>query len=117
MEDKTQTVKKRSKQNKNNNDDSESDDENVIDMDGPGYYMIHVAYQFSTTAFKIKESTPFVKLMKQFCTTKNLQYGIVRFVYDGIRIQEDDTVSSLGMEDDDIIDALTEQTGGCGYVL
>ncbi|QRW22994.1 ubiquitin-like Rad60 SUMO-like protein [Rhizoctonia solani] len=35
-----------------------------------------------------------------------------RFLYDGNRINDEDTPSSLDMEDDDTIDVMVEQVGG-----
>ena len=71
-----------------------------------------MVYDFSNTSFRIKPVTKLGKLMQEFCRMKNLQFGEVRFLYDSQRIKEDDTVESLGIKDDDIIDALTQQTGG-----
>ena len=37
----------------------------------------------------------------------------VRFLFDGEAVGDDDTFQSLDMEDEDSIDILNRQTGGC----
>ncbi|KIM34751.1 hypothetical protein M413DRAFT_33046 [Hebeloma cylindrosporum] len=47
--------------------------------------------------------------------TRNLSKydtGSIRFIYDGVRIRDDDTPASLGMKNDDEIDVQVEQVGG-----
>jgi len=64
------------------------------------------------TCFKIKCTTPLSKLMNAWCKKNSASKESVRFLYDGERLQGDATAESLGMENDDIIDAVLQQTGG-----
>lgn len=62
--------------------------------------------------FKIKKKTKFKKLIDAYCQRQAVEPLSVRFLYDGVRIQPDQTPESLEMEDGDIIDAVLQQTGG-----
>lgn len=62
--------------------------------------------------FKIREDVPFIRLMKAYCGRTGVDQDSVRFLYDGNRIKDDDTPKGLGMEADDVIDAMVQQTGG-----
>lgn len=62
--------------------------------------------------FKLKANTPLRKLMDAYCSREGLPNEGVRFLYDGDRINRDQTPAELSMEDGDEIDALVEQTGG-----
>ncbi|KAF4656406.1 Small ubiquitin- modifier 1 [Perkinsus chesapeaki] len=64
--------------------------------------------------FKLKRGTPLRKLMDAYCTREGLPTDGVRFLYDGERINRDQTPQELDMQDQDEIDALVEQTGGFG---
>lgn len=63
--------------------------------------------------FKLKMSTPLRKLMDAYCQREGLPVDGVRFLYDGERVNRDQTPEELDMQDGDEIDALVEQTGGC----
>ncbi|KAJ2691024.1 SUMO protein smt3, partial [Coemansia spiralis] len=63
----------------------------------------------SEIMFKIKRSTKLSKLMQAYCTRTGKSSGTVRFLVDGERIVGDNTPESLGLEDGDTIDAMTEQ--------
>ncbi|XP_065845438.1 small ubiquitin-related modifier 2-like [Oscarella lobularis] len=65
-----------------------------------------------TVHFKIKKHTSFKKLMQAFCDRQGVQRNTLRFTFDGRRIAEDDTPAKLEMEEDDIIEAFQDQTGG-----
>jgi len=62
--------------------------------------------------FKIKKQTPLRKLIEAYCGRQGIDANTVRFLYDGQRIQQDQTPKELEMEDNDIIDAVLQQTGG-----
>ena len=62
--------------------------------------------------FKIKRHTQLKKLMDAYCKKQGIQRSQVRFLYDGATINEEKTPDDLEMEDDDVIDAMVEQTGG-----
>ncbi|KAJ2383259.1 hypothetical protein H4S02_005384 [Coemansia sp. RSA 2611] len=62
--------------------------------------------------FKIKRSTKLAKLMQAYCSRTGKSSGTVRFLVDGERITGESTPETLGLEDGDTIDAMTEQVGG-----
>ena len=62
--------------------------------------------------FKLKANTPLRKLMDAYCQREGLPTEGTRFLYDGDRINRDQTPAELSMQDGDEIDALVEQTGG-----
>lgn len=66
----------------------------------------------SEVQFKIKKATPLKKLTDAYCQRQGVSFDSVRFLYDGNRLNIEKTPADLGMEDDDIIDAALEQTGG-----
>ncbi|KAG4442861.1 hypothetical protein IFR05_001657 [Cadophora sp. M221] len=62
--------------------------------------------------FKIKRSTQLKKVMNAYCQRQGLDMKAVRFLFDGERLQEDDTPTSREMEEDDVIEVFLEQLGG-----
>ncbi|RDB21818.1 Ubiquitin-like protein SMT3 [Hypsizygus marmoreus] len=66
--------------------------------------------------FKIKRSTKLSKLQGAYANKVGKDVGSIRFLYDGTRINDDDTPTSLDMEDNDTIDVMVEQVGGLGRV-
>ncbi|KAJ6510812.1 small ubiquitin-related modifier [Mycena sanguinolenta] len=62
--------------------------------------------------FKIKRSTKLSKLQGAYASKVGKDVGSIRFLYDGARINDDDTPASLDMEDNDTIDVMVEQVGG-----
>ncbi|KAI6014365.1 ubiquitin-related domain-containing protein [Pisolithus marmoratus] len=62
--------------------------------------------------FKIKRSTKLSKLQGAYANKVGKDVASIRFLYDGNRINEDDTPASLDMEDNDTIDVMVEQVGG-----
>ncbi|KAI9503311.1 putative ubiquitin [Coemansia spiralis] len=74
-----------------------------------------VSADSSEVMFKIKRNTKLAKLMQAYCTRTGQALGTVRFLVDGERINADNTPESLGLEDGDAIDAMTEQVGGGIY--
>ncbi|PPQ69402.1 hypothetical protein CVT25_004635 [Psilocybe cyanescens] len=62
--------------------------------------------------FKIKRSTKLSKLQGAYASKVGKDVGSIRFLYDGSRIQDDDTPATLDMEDNDTIDVMVEQVGG-----
>ncbi|KAF8198199.1 small ubiquitin-related modifier [Mycena galopus ATCC 62051] len=65
--------------------------------------------------FKIKRSTKLSKLQGAYASKVGKDVSSIRFLYDGARINDDDTPSSLDMEDNDTIDVMVEQVGGASY--
>lgn len=62
--------------------------------------------------FKIKRHTPLRKLMNAYCDRAGLSMQVVRFRFDGSPINENDTPTSLEMEEGDTIEVYQQQTGG-----
>ena len=62
--------------------------------------------------FKIKRSTQLKKLMDAYCKKQGISRSSVRFLFDGAQLDENKTPDDVKMEDDDVIDAMVEQTGG-----
>ncbi|KAI9065733.1 small ubiquitin-like modifier [Trametes sanguinea] len=62
--------------------------------------------------FKIKRNTKLSKLQGAYANKVGKDVNSIRFLYDGVRIGEDDTPASLDMEDNDSIDVMVEQVGG-----
>ncbi|KAI0701291.1 ubiquitin-like protein [Cytidiella melzeri] len=65
--------------------------------------------------FKIKRNTKLSKLQGAYANKVGKDVGSIRFLYDGNRINDDDTPASLDMEDNDTIDVMVEQVGGSVY--
>src|SRR5690349_9871586 len=66
----------------------------------------------SSVYFKVKKTTQLRKLMEAYCKRVGKESTEVRFLFDGQRIEGDQTPQELEMEDDDEIDAMVAQTGG-----
>ena len=62
--------------------------------------------------FRIKNTTPFRKLMDAYCKKLGLSKQAVRFTYDGRRLQDYDVPKACGVQDGDEIDVFQEQQGG-----
>jgi len=62
--------------------------------------------------FKIKRNTKLSKLQGAYAAKVGKDVNSIRFLYDGNRINDDDTPASLDMEDNDTIDVMVEQVGG-----
>jgi len=62
--------------------------------------------------FKIKRNTKLSKLQGAYANKVGKDINTIRFLYDGVRINEDDTPASLDMDDNDTIDVMVEQVGG-----
>ncbi|KAF8329800.1 ubiquitin-related domain-containing protein, partial [Cantharellus anzutake] len=59
--------------------------------------------------FKIKRSTKLVKLQNAYANKVGKDVSGIRFLYDGVRINDGDTPTSLGMDDNDRIDVMVER--------
>ncbi|XP_025197008.1 small ubiquitin-related modifier-like [Melanaphis sacchari] len=62
--------------------------------------------------FRVKASTPLVRLKRSYCSKLGFRVDELRFVFDGHRITDDDTPKKLGMINDDVIEIYQERTGG-----
>lgn len=63
--------------------------------------------------FRVKTKTKFEKIISAYCQKKGLDSKALRFVHEGTRIHGQQTPEELGMEDNEVIDAIVEQLGGC----
>ena len=61
--------------------------------------------------FKVRKTTPFLKLMNAFCTRQSKSMDSVKFLLNGQRINPTDTPESLDMDEGDTIDVVMQQTG------
>uniref|UniRef100_A0A7S0T4E4 Ubiquitin-like domain-containing protein n=1 Tax=Erythrolobus madagascarensis TaxID=708628 RepID=A0A7S0T4E4_9RHOD len=67
--------------------------------------------------FKIKRTTQLQKLMKAYSERLGANIQTYRFMFDGKRVENDDTPEKLDMDEGDCIDAMVYQQGGAGYIL
>jgi small ubiquitin-related modifier len=56
--------------------------------------------------FKVKKTTKMGKVFKAYCQKLNLFVDCVRFLFDGVRVNDNQTPDELDMEGDEEIDAL-----------
>mmetsp|Transcript_6533 Transcript_6533/g.11351 ORF Transcript_6533/g.11351 Transcript_6533/m.11351 type:complete len:107 (+) Transcript_6533:92-412(+) len=71
----------------------------------------------SEIIFRIKRSTPLKKLIDAYCMRNGLASTQVRIMVDGERIAPEDTADYLGLENDDVLDAVQAQHGGWAPLL
>ena len=71
-----------------------------------------VGQDSSEVHFKVKMSTSMRKLKKHYSERQGIPVNSLRFLFDGKRINDDDTPKQLDMENDDVIEVYQEQTGG-----
>ena len=77
------------------------------------FVMINVRMQNgSVTKFRMRGGSPMLKLMEAFCARHNLLRDQIRFLYDGVRVRDDETADSLDMDDEDTVDVFLLQVGG-----
>ncbi|XP_063711130.1 small ubiquitin-related modifier 1-like [Symsagittifera roscoffensis] len=62
--------------------------------------------------FRVKMTTKMSKLKSNFCDRQGLNMASVRFTFEGQRIEDDMTPADLDLQDDDLIEVFSEQTGG-----
>ncbi|KAI1731104.1 ubiquitin-2 like rad60 SUMO-like domain-containing protein [Ditylenchus destructor] len=63
--------------------------------------------------FRVKFGTSMGKLKKSYAERTGVSVNTLRFLFDGRRINDEDTPKSLEMEEDDVIEVYQEQVGGC----
>ncbi len=87
----------------------------ILGGDGGEYIKLKVVGQDNSEVhFKVKYSTAMGKLKKSYSDRQGVPAGSLRFLFDGRRINDDETPKQLEMEDGDVIEVYQEQTGGCG---
>nr|ACO15528.1 Small ubiquitin-related modifier precursor [Caligus clemensi] len=62
--------------------------------------------------FRVKMSTQMGKLKKSYSERVGVPLSSLRFLFDGRRINDDETPKALEMEQDDVIEVYQEQSGG-----
>merc|ERR1711956_170628 len=62
--------------------------------------------------FRVKMTTQMGKLKKPYSERVGVPVSSLRFLFDGRRINDDETPKQLEMEQDDVIEVYQEQTGG-----
>lgn len=62
--------------------------------------------------FRVKMTTNIGKLKKSYADRVGVNAGVLRFLFEGRRLEDNETPSTLGMDDEDQIDAVQEQEGG-----
>ena len=62
--------------------------------------------------FRVKQTTLMGKLKKSYSERVGVPIASLRFLFDGRRINVDETPTALEMEQDDVIEVYQEQTGG-----
>ena len=91
-------------------------DTNVImseNKDETEYIKLKVVGQDSNEIhFRVKMSTQMGKLKKSYAERVGVPISSLRFLFDGRRINDDETPKALEMEQDDVIEVYQEQTGG-----
>ena len=65
--------------------------------------------------FKVKYTTNLGKLKKSYSDRQGVSVSALRFLFDGRRINDEDTPKSLEMEDGDAIEVYQEQVGGASW--
>merc|ERR1712018_134258 len=84
------------------------------DKDGETEYIkLKVVGQDSNEIhFRVKMSTNMGKLKKSYAERVGVPVSSLRFLFDGRRINDDETPKALEMEQDDVIEVYQERTGG-----
>merc|ERR1712062_386163 len=62
--------------------------------------------------FRVKMSTNMGKLKKSYAERVGVPVSSLRFLFDGKRINDEETPKALEMEQEDVIEVYQEQTGG-----
>ncbi|KAK1837319.1 ubiquitin-related domain-containing protein [Podospora conica] len=79
---------------------------------GTEHLNIKVTDNNNEVFFKIKRSTKLEKLMSAFCERQGKTLSSVRFLFEGQRVQPQDTPDTLEMADGDTLEVHQEQVGG-----
>lgn len=79
----------------------------------PEYIRLKVVGQDNTEIhFRVRMTTKMEKLKRSYSERQGVPVNSLRFLFDGRRINDDETPKQLEMEDDDVIEVYQEQTGG-----
>merc|ERR1712149_31019 len=81
--------------------------------EGNEYIKLKVVGQDSNEIhFRVKMTTQMGKLKKSYSERVGVPVASLRFLFDGRRINDEETPKALEMENDDVIEVYQEQTGG-----
>ena len=83
-----------------------------LKMVGPGHSVPWVGQDSNEIHFRVKMWTNMGKLKKSYAERVGVPVSSLRFLFDGRRINDDETPKALEMEQDDVIEVYQEQTGG-----
>jgi len=64
------------------------------------------------TRLEVNKNTKMQVIIDRYCRKKGLGLGTVRFLLDGERIRGDDKLKALELDNEEQIDAVTQQSGG-----
>ena len=85
----------------------------VENKDETEYIKLKVVGQDSNEIhFRVKMSTQMGKPKKSYAERVGVPISSLRFLFDGRRINDDESPKALEMEQDDVIEVYQEQTGG-----
>lgn len=81
--------------------------------EGNEYIKLKVVGQDSNEIhFRVKMTTQMGKLKKSYSERVGVPVASLRFLFDGRRINDEETPKALEMENDDVIEVYQEQLGG-----
>lgn len=63
-------------------------------------------------SFKIKGRTLFRKVFNAYASRMSLDEGSLKFIFEGQRVQGNQTPDEFEMEEGDVVDVMIEQVGG-----
>ncbi|XP_020215496.1 small ubiquitin-related modifier 1-like [Cajanus cajan] len=62
--------------------------------------------------FKVNQDLQLIKVFREFCDRRNLDYDTLKFIYEGTQVRGNQTPKTLNMEDGAEIFAARHQFGG-----
>lgn len=85
---------------------------NIQNEPNPETINLIVDYEGTALYFKIKKTTPLLRLMEAFCKRHGVSFHQMTFAFDGSRVTGVETAEELEMEDMDCILAFSQEVGG-----
>ena len=71
----------------------------------------------SEMTFKVRKTIRMKRIMDQYAERSGRSRPALRFLIDGVRVNDEDTPDSLEMEDGDVVEVHQEQIGGYGRMM
>ena len=79
---------------------------------GPGRIILRIVTQDGNELSHIMGNNASLQhLMQSFCNRQGIEMNSIRFLFDGQRINANESPQELDMDDGDVIDAMVEQQG------